>query len=202
MRKATIPQTTCWTSIFQTSHYLFCGRTLERVHDGTQVSLPSLPNLAHPHTLLGEQHLLRTLPDQYVTTPFPLSFRPNHTGSSTLVDLFCWAEPLPAAEQAKYSSLSLWELTLQQQWFSTSSYHVPGELRGAFQEPIGKLWICRRKLHYLINTWGLKAALNRWTSGSSANISADPTDDFGDCSSLPAAIGLWKQHIMAFQESP
>lgn len=52
------------------------GRTLERVHDGTQVSLPSLPSPAHPHTLLGG-HLLRTLLDGYVTTPFHLTFRPK-----------------------------------------------------------------------------------------------------------------------------
>lgn len=53
------------------------GRTLERVRDGTRVSLPSLPSPAHPHTLLGEGHLLRTLPDGYVTTPFHLTFRPK-----------------------------------------------------------------------------------------------------------------------------
>lgn len=52
-----------------------------------------------------------------------------------------------AAEEANYSSPSLWGLRRQQKWFPIASYHSQSEPKGPFWELMGKLWVYRRNPH-------------------------------------------------------
>lgn len=118
-----------------------------------QVFLHYLPRPAHPHTLL-RGHAMRTLPDQYVITSFHLTFSPNHTqpypcipgtalwlAISTELSL---SQCFLAAEELKYSSLygNSDDGSSSSQLLLTM---IAGDLKNAFQEPMGKLQVYRRK---------------------------------------------------------